>query len=147
MIPFERTRKTVVFLLVTIPILAIGCRKSVPSYYFDPDSKDDQMWVERIEKAIQAGQDLNQWKDQSGRTILADMCARGNVRSIQMLIDHGIDIRSKEPVWWAFKMCFACDRLDSAKVLIQNGLLIGQEENYHNITTVRLSETEFTITS
>jgi ankyrin repeat protein len=134
----EMTRKSVVLLSVTIPFLAIGCGKSAPK----TDTTDDLHCVELINQAIMMGKDLNQWKDQSGRTILADMCARGNVRSIQMLIDHGIDIRSKEPVWWAFKMCFACDRLDSAKLLIQNGLLVGQEENYHDImnTAISLSE-------
>jgi ankyrin repeat protein len=138
MISIAMTRQAIALLSLTIPLFGIGCGKSAPK----TDSTNDRHCVELINQVILSGKDLNQWKDKSGSTILSDMCARGNVRSIQMLIDHGIDIKSKEPVWWAFKMCFACDRLDSAKVLIQNGLLIGQEDNYFDImnTAIHLSE-------
>jgi len=124
-------RREIGLVLITA-FFVVGCGKSVPSHYSKPDPKDDQRCMARIEKAVQAGEDLNQLKDEQGWTLLSQACADGNIRSLQLLIDNGVDLKSKEGLL-AMDRCFANERLESAKVLIQNGILIGQEENHSKI--------------
>jgi ankyrin repeat protein len=135
--PHQSSKKWTLLAALVPTLILMGCNRRVPlpSSYPAPTPEADQQFMDIIQNAIDAGQDINHFMyndpnpyAKEKKSILVAVTERGLHRSLRMLLEKGFDIQSSDIGIAALMVCYQYGYLDCAIVLINHGVLKNKKD-------------------